>query len=77
LPRAVAKFIVSDWGDKVNSGTWLSYRPARLHRLAGRCDNPMPESAKSPVRDNKFGYWQYCPSLKSKPGLKVLTDHSN
>jgi hypothetical protein len=30
---SVAKFIVPDWGDKVDS---------RLHRLAGRYDNPMP-----------------------------------
>ncbi len=30
----VAKFLVSDWGmDIVDSGTGLSYRPARLHRL--------------------------------------------
>jgi hypothetical protein len=28
-----AKFKVPDWGDKVNSGIGLSYRPARLHRL--------------------------------------------
>ncbi len=41
----VAKFIVPDVGDKVNSGVGLSYRPARLRRLAGRYDNPMPESA--------------------------------
>jgi hypothetical protein len=32
----VAKFIVPDWGDKVNSGIELSDRPAMLHRLAGR-----------------------------------------
>jgi hypothetical protein len=46
---AVAKFIVPDWGDKVDSGMELSYRPARLHRLAGRYeyDNPMPESTIS------------------------------
>jgi hypothetical protein len=25
----VAKFIVPDWGDEVNSGIWLSYLPAR------------------------------------------------
>ncbi len=30
------KFIVR-WGDKVDSGIGLSYRPARLHWLAGRC----------------------------------------
>jgi hypothetical protein len=35
---AVAKFIVPDWGDKVDSGIGLSYRPARLHRLAARYD---------------------------------------
>jgi hypothetical protein len=29
----VAKFIVPDWGDKVDSGIGLSYRPARLYRL--------------------------------------------
>jgi hypothetical protein len=28
---------------KVNSGIGWSYRPARLHGLAGRYDNPMPE----------------------------------
>ncbi len=46
---SVAKFIVPDWGDKVDSGIGLSYRPARrLHRLAGRYDHPMPESTLSP-----------------------------
>jgi hypothetical protein len=33
---SIAKFIVPFWGDKVDSGLGLSYRPARLHRLAGR-----------------------------------------
>ncbi len=48
--QADAKFIVPDWGDKVNSG--LSYRAARLlvHGLAGPYDNPMPESTMSPQR---------------------------
>jgi hypothetical protein len=31
-----ARFIVSDWGDKVEYGIELSYRPVRLHRLVGR-----------------------------------------
>jgi hypothetical protein len=31
--RAVAKFLVPDLGDKVDSGIELSYRPTRLHRL--------------------------------------------
>ncbi len=50
------QFIVhSPWlgGDKVNSGIELSYRPARLHRLAGRYDNPTPESTISPSQ----GLW--------------------
>jgi hypothetical protein len=41
---SVAKFIVPDWGNKVNFGKWLSFRPAKLHRLGGRYDNHMPES---------------------------------
>jgi hypothetical protein len=52
----VAKFIVPDWGNKVDSGTVLSYQPATLHRLAGKCGNSMPESAVYPsVRDYEFG----------------------
>ncbi len=30
-------------GDKVDSGVGLTNRPAQVHRLAGRYDNPMPE----------------------------------
>ncbi len=39
--RTVDIVIVPDWGggDKVDSGIGLSYRPAKLHRLAGRYDN--------------------------------------
>ncbi len=44
--KSVAKFIVPDRGDKINSGIELS--PGRLHRLAGRFDNPMTESTISP-----------------------------
>jgi hypothetical protein len=36
-----AQLIVPDWGDKVDYGIGLSYRPVRLHRLAGRYDNPI------------------------------------
>jgi hypothetical protein len=51
-----AEFLVPDWGDKVNSGIGFSYRPAGLHRLAGRYDNPMPELTISPqVSDREFG----------------------
>jgi hypothetical protein len=35
----VAKFLVPDWGEIVDSGIGLSYRQARLHVLAGRYDN--------------------------------------
>jgi hypothetical protein len=42
--RSVAKFIVPDWEDIVDTGVGLSYWHARLHRLAGRYDNPMTES---------------------------------
>ncbi len=44
----VAVFLDPDCGDKVNSGRGLSYRPSRLHGLAGQYDNPMPESTLSP-----------------------------
>jgi hypothetical protein len=47
----VAKFIVPAWGNEVDYGIELSYRPARLHRLAGRCDNSMPESTISPSQE--------------------------
>ncbi len=45
---SIPEFIDPDWGDKVNSGIGLLYRPARLHGVAGRYDNPMPELTLSP-----------------------------
>ncbi len=47
MSASVAKFIVADWRDKVAFGIGLSYLPARLPRLAGRYDNPMPEFSNS------------------------------
>ncbi len=44
----VAEFINSDGGDKINSGIGLSYRPDRLHGLAGRYENSTPEFTLSP-----------------------------
>jgi hypothetical protein len=44
----VSEFIDPSLGEKVNSGIGLSYRPARIHGLAGRYDNPMPELTLSP-----------------------------
>jgi hypothetical protein len=55
----VAKFIVLEGGDKVDSGIRLSYRPASLWNLAGRYDNPMPEWSQPyppQIRDYEFGY---------------------
>ncbi len=49
--RPVAKFMVPDREDKVNSGIGLSYRSARLHRLEGLYDNPTPESTISPSQN--------------------------
>ncbi len=47
----------SPWlGDKVNTGIGL-YRPARLHRQAGRCDIPMPESTISPSQGLPVWIW--------------------
>ncbi len=43
----VAKFIVPDRGDKVDSGIELSYLPGRLHRLTGRFHNPVLETTIS------------------------------
>ncbi len=49
--KIVEQYIDPDWGDKVNSGIGLLYRPARLHRLADRYDNSVPELTVSPVMD--------------------------
>ncbi len=52
--RLLAKFLVHDWGNKVDSGIGLLYRPARLHRLAGHShisnENPKPESTIYPIQ---------------------------
>jgi hypothetical protein len=59
-----AKFLVPDWGDIVDSGIGLSYRPARLHRLAGRYDKPMLELTISPQSGTKN--FSSCSSLSIK-----------
>ncbi len=43
----VAKFIVPEWGDIVDSGIGLSYWPVRLCSLVGQYANHMPESTLS------------------------------
>jgi hypothetical protein len=54
--KAVAEFIVPDWGDKVNSGIGLSYRPAGgpVRQPYGGVDYI------SPVRDHEFGLRNCC-----------------
>ncbi len=64
----MAKFIVSYWGDKVNFGIELAYPPARLHRLAGWCDNPMPESTKS--RCQELGIFYSCFLVGRQPRFR-------
>jgi hypothetical protein len=53
---AVAKFLVPVWGGKVDSDIyiWVSYRPARLRRLADDPVRPhVPESTISPQSGTK------------------------
>jgi hypothetical protein len=55
----VAEFIGSDWGDKINSGIGLSYRPARLHGLVGLYDRH-PYAGADFIPQSwiyEFGYW--------------------
>jgi hypothetical protein len=52
-PQPVAKFIVPDWGDIVDSGIGFSYRPAGLCSLAGRY---VRVDFIPPVIDYEFGY---------------------
>jgi hypothetical protein len=44
----VAKFLVLDWGDIVDCGIGLLYRPASLSIVMGRYDNHLPKSTVSP-----------------------------
>ncbi len=55
----VAKFIVPDWRDKVDSGTWFSY-PARQATYVGWWAGKTTlcrSQLYPPVRDYEFGYW--------------------
>jgi hypothetical protein len=56
ISSTVAELIDPDWGVEVNSGIGLSYRPARLHGLTGRYDNPMPELTILQSLIYEFGY---------------------
>ncbi len=61
----VAEFINPDWGDKV--------KPARLHGLEGRYDNPMPELTLSPSHGSmKSAIGLNAESQRSKPASTVL-----
>jgi hypothetical protein len=64
---AVAKFIVPDLRDKVDSGRGLWYLPARLHRLVQQ-----PYAGVNfvlPVRDYEFGY---CSLVEKQTSLKTI-----
>ncbi len=54
-------------GDIVDSGIGLSYRPARLHKLASRYDNPMPESTKN-LATGKWIFEYFSSFLSGKTG---------
>ncbi len=53
----VAKFIVLDKRDKVNSGIGLSYWLARIHRMEGWYDNPISH-CKEPMPKIRNEYSQ-------------------
>ncbi len=67
-----AKFIVSDWGDKVDFGIGLSYRPTRLHRRACRYDNPMPESTGTPIQGLRLATRSRSGSVLEYQGFGIL-----
>ncbi len=73
---AVAEFIDPYGGYKVNSGIGLSYRPARLHGLAGLYDNPagLPETTLSPGI-YEFGYWMGKGSVSGTSGIPLIPNH--
>ncbi len=65
---SVAKFIALDWRKKVDSGIGLSScRTARLHRLTGRYDNPMPEWNISPIQ--RLRIWLQISGFMSTQGI--------
>ncbi len=54
---SVAKFIVPDGGDKVDSGMVLSYRPTRLHGRQAGTTTDCRSQLYPPFRNYEFGYW--------------------
>jgi hypothetical protein len=58
--RSVAKFIVPDWRDKVNSGIGLAYRMTKLHIgwRDGTTTLCMRSQLYPPVKEYEFGYWR-------------------
>jgi hypothetical protein len=53
---AVAEFIVPDWGDKVNSGIRLSYRPASQVAWRAGLSTQSGVDFFPPIRNNEFVY---------------------
>jgi hypothetical protein len=61
LDYSVAKFYVPNWGDKVNSGIGLSYRPAGLYRPVLQInagDNFTPQSGTMKLATD-FQCWNF------------------
>ncbi len=56
LPHPEAQFIVPDWGDKVDYGIVLSYRPVRLHGWRAVTTTLVHSRLYTPVRAYEFGY---------------------
>jgi hypothetical protein len=55
--NALAKFIVTEWGDTVDSGIGFSYRPASPMLPGGPVQQPYAGvNFILPVRDYEFGY---------------------
>ncbi len=69
----VAEFIVPDWGDKVNTGIGLSYRPTRLHRLCGPVCQPyagvdyIPQSGTMNLASVEYHWPAQSPSPRAPP----------
>ncbi len=68
----IAKFIVLDFGDKVDSGIGLLYRHARLHRQAGRYDNLCRSQQYPPFIDYEFGQRTIATLAVAQSGAGIL-----
>ncbi len=68
LHQSCGQILILSHGDIVDSGIGLSYRPARLQRLAGRYINPMPEATIYPSEGIRI--WLMIPHPLPKGGIE-------